>query len=169
VVKLNKFFNKVIFYIFLALYALDYFKYIKFSLFKNGLFTNNLFNLKRIMAMRYNLKYFRFYFYFFIFLFYFFIFYFTSYRMETLECLFLNKEHVWLEKVKVNPPHIDKSVLRKMVSWISRLRCFKIFFEILFFSKDFNFLFLFKRLGMAKKRMIEETYKAKKCIFHGLR
>ena len=65
--------------------------------------------------------------------------------MEAIECVCLPEKNKWLEKIKFELV-LDLDVLRKMVSWIARLR-----------------------MSMARKRMKGEPYKAKKCIFHGLR
>lgn len=65
--------------------------------------------------------------------------------MEAIECVSLPEKNKWLEKIKFELV-LDLDVLRKMVSWIARLR-----------------------MSMARKRMKGEPYKAKKCIFHGLR
>jgi hypothetical protein len=68
-----------------------------------------------------------------------------EHRMEAIECVCLPRQYVWLEK-KHFELRLDVDVLRPMVNWISRLR-----------------------MSMAQKRMELEPYKAKKCMFHGIR
>eukprot|EP01087_Luapelamoeba_hula_P014826 TRINITY_DN4398_c0_g1_i2.p1 TRINITY_DN4398_c0_g1~~TRINITY_DN4398_c0_g1_i2.p1 ORF type:complete len:570 (+),score=67.43 TRINITY_DN4398_c0_g1_i2:508-2217(+) len=65
--------------------------------------------------------------------------------MEAIECVSLPQKHKWLEREPFRL-ELDIDILRKMVSWITRLR-----------------------MSMAQKRMEKEPYKAKKCIFHALR